>query len=269
MLVVQWNPESKTSSSCIKVLFFLFFTAEQLDRWGWYKMLSILTTHTGPACVCVDLYKQHIKGSSECVSSPGGRALEGGRGGIVHSQRHSVSGCKLLQLDSTPTLASYITSDIPCLHVQSVHQLIVCDNHQQWQNCEQISSLIKQPSLQYVVRGTVFSLPLPRRPLSFSGSLSLCLPNSLILSPPKTQRYEAGSGLIVKSRGIQSTRGGGSQLWGFSGKVSAQKRTRCSRLHAGGSELTRQRSRGWGGSFDLAADVWLCSFGCCCATIRS
>lgn len=48
---------------------------------------------------CIDLQRQYIKGKSYmCASLGRGRAE-----GIVLFQGHSVSGCKLLQLDSTPT----------------------------------------------------------------------------------------------------------------------------------------------------------------------
>lgn len=140
------------------------------------------------------------------AAQEGGRWREGG-GGIVHSQRHSVSGCKLLQLDSTPTLASYITSDIPCLHVQSVHQLIVCDNHQQWQNCEQISSLIKQPSL-CCEGNCVFSSSASEATEFLWLSLSLSAKQSDPFPPPKHSDTRQGQGLSL-SPGGSRVRGGG------------------------------------------------------------
>lgn len=68
-----------------------------------------------------DLYRQHIKAKScKCASSRRGWAE-----GIVLSQGRSVSGCKLLQLDSTPTRFLHNHMHSSLCSAQSTHMLIV------------------------------------------------------------------------------------------------------------------------------------------------
>lgn len=84
----------------------------------------MLSVHACTSCMTggrIDLYKQHVKGSASVRA-----AGETGRAeGIVRSQRHSVSGCKLLQLDSTPTRLLHNLIHSSLCSVRGAHILIV------------------------------------------------------------------------------------------------------------------------------------------------
>lgn len=81
---------------------------------------------------CTDLQKQCIKGKSYmCASLGRGRAE-----GIVLFQGHSVSGCKLLQLDSTPTCFLCNPKHSSLCSSRSAHMpsRSWCDTRRQWQS---------------------------------------------------------------------------------------------------------------------------------------
>lgn len=81
---------------------------------------------------CADLQRPYIKGKSYmCASLERGRAE-----GIVLFQGHSVSGCKLLQLDSTPTrfLCNPKHSSLCSLRSAHMPWRSWCDTRRQWQS---------------------------------------------------------------------------------------------------------------------------------------